>query len=627
MEQIARKIIKLKCREKFFLYFSYLANIIVISILLMIATGIKNITNETLNSNDLKQIESILSSVILVSILAVGFFQWIISMQFRALFISRQQFNNIIRLMGAPESFLLKVYIREMISMQPPVLICGIVSAEAIYYILSGIFGGGQRYIGLPQIIVSVFVHIAVISLSVALTYFKMIKRSVVYEIRGKESNQALAVLTKKNRVWLVFGTVLFIISFGASLMGEDGGDVQSYGYFGELIAIFIVLDPLMLLLHSTVLKVAKKAGAKAVVFAESVTLGYIKKSSVVCSMVLFSTMMFLGLQMLYRNVRFAGADTVEARVHYAATVWYDKPQKTENMTDAQYNALKFKCKKGESTWYINGIDSGFVSNYEDVIIDEKYAAIADNLAGYLDDSGWDGIIMPNMYLQKGDIGKEITVNIDGKDIKFHVAGAYYSNNFAHLSFLVSGKYLRKMLGYDENDFNITYFKHESDLEKLKATAGTITETFADIRTESYEKAVSGTALVEMVSVVVILAAIFSLINFIMISSKEDTRDIAKLRGMGISKSEIYKIYGTYAVLSVLWSVAAAVPASILFAKIGCTMVFDAAYYLRPFILTPELMFILAVAFFGVSYTAQIIAIKNMAGSKEYINVIRDMNR
>ena len=137
----------------------------------------------------------------------------------------------------------------------------------------------------------------------------------------------------------------------------------------------------------------------------------------------------------------------------------------------------------------------------------------------------------------------------------------------------------------------------------------------------------SGTALVEMVSVVVILAAIFSLINFIMISSKEDTRDIAKLRGMGISKSEIYKIYGTYAVLSVLWPVAAAIPASILFAKIGCTMVFDAAYYLRPFILTPELMFILAVAFFGVSCTAQIIAIKNMAGSKEYINVIRDMNR
>ena len=180
MEQIARKILKLKCREKFFLYFSYLANIIVISILLMIATGIKNITNETLNSNDLKQIESILSSVILVSILAVAFFQWIISMQFRALFMSRQQFNNNIRLMGAPESFLLKVYIREMISMQPPVLICGIVSAEAIYYILSGIFGGGQRYIGLPQIIVSVFVHITVISLSVALTYFKMIKRSVV---------------------------------------------------------------------------------------------------------------------------------------------------------------------------------------------------------------------------------------------------------------------------------------------------------------------------------------------------------------------------------------------------------------------------------------------------------------
>ena len=96
--------------------------------------------------------------------------------------------------------------------------------------------------------------------------------------------------------------------------MGEDGGDVQSYGYFGELIAIFIVLDPLMLLLHSTVLKAAKKAGAKAVVFAESVTLGYIKKSSVVCSMVLFSTMMFLGLQMLYRMLQRYGMTSLKKR-------------------------------------------------------------------------------------------------------------------------------------------------------------------------------------------------------------------------------------------------------------------------------------------------------------------------
>ena len=123
MNQITKSIMGLKCREKAYLYFSYIANITIICILIMIATGIRNITNESLSANDFQQMQSILSSVIFVAILAIAFFQWIISMQFRALFMSRKQFNNNVRLMGIPERALLKIYLKEMFFMQPLVLI------------------------------------------------------------------------------------------------------------------------------------------------------------------------------------------------------------------------------------------------------------------------------------------------------------------------------------------------------------------------------------------------------------------------------------------------------------------------------------------------------------------------
>ena len=86
MKQISNMVIRLKGREKYFLSFSYAANVMVTCILIMIATGIQNITNESLSSSDAQQMQSIFASVISVSIITIAFFQWIISMQFVALF-------------------------------------------------------------------------------------------------------------------------------------------------------------------------------------------------------------------------------------------------------------------------------------------------------------------------------------------------------------------------------------------------------------------------------------------------------------------------------------------------------------------------------------------------------------
>ena len=137
MKQIASMIIRMKGREKYFLIFSYMANVMVTCILIMIATGIKNITNESLSSSDMQQVQNIFTSIIAVSIIAIGFFQWIISMQFRALFESRKQFNNNMRLMGAPNKGLLKVYMIEMIRMQPVSVLMGSVLGEIVFRLLA----------------------------------------------------------------------------------------------------------------------------------------------------------------------------------------------------------------------------------------------------------------------------------------------------------------------------------------------------------------------------------------------------------------------------------------------------------------------------------------------------------
>ena len=627
MKQIASRIIKLRCKEKSFLRFSCIANVIVIGILIMIATGIKNITNESLSSNDRQQVESILSSVIFVSIMAIIFFQWIISMQFRALFNSRKQFNDNIRLMGIRDGRLLRVYLREMVAMQPLAIGLGIVLAEATYFILSGILESGQRYIGLFQIIMTVTIHVLVILISITITYRRMVKKSVVDEIRSISSDQEVSSFGIKKRIQLIIGLIILGISGAALIIGERGSDLQSYGLFGELIALFVIFNPVVMLIHKLLLGIAKKRGYRTMVFSEAIALGYMKKSSVVSMMILYSVTMFLGLQMLYRNVRATGADVVDRGIHYAGTAWFMGRVETDNRISNASYGLKYKYKTDNSTWYISGIDADFVDEFENVVVDPKISPIQDELKSYLSDSTFDGILLPNTYIQKSDLGKEITVELDGREVSFHVAGAYYSNNFAHLTFLTSKAYIQDQLGLEENAYNIVYLKDEEDLQKFIDEDGAIIETSESIKAESYEKAVSGTGLVEMVSIVVVLAAILSLINFIMMSSREDSKDIARIRGLGITSSGTSKIYGFNSVMNVIWAVIGAIPTSLLFALIGCLMVVDAGYYKNSLILTPGLMIILTIIISMVSYLVRLAATRKMLITDEYINVLRDMNR
>lgn len=622
MNQIVKSIVKEKGKEKKFLYYSYTANVLVICILVMIATGISNITNDSLSKNDLQQVKSIFSSVILVSALAILFFQWVISMQFKALFDSRKQFNNNIRLMGVSDRKLFNVYIRELLYMQPICVVVGAVFAEVLYYVLTGALNVEPRFIFLPQIILSILIHIFVVSLCVYLTYKKKVKINIINVIRNMDNQNSSFKFGIWKKIELFIGIIILIASIIICLLGKNE-DERSWGYFGIVIAFFLVLDLFLIMMYRAMVAIGRKMKVRSILLPGFISLGYLKKNKVICNLIMFSTMLFLGLQMLFLNVRMCGADVVENNIHYKQTVWY-QDSTTEKPVEDCYAGLKYKINKDNTILYISGVDSEFIDNYETIKFDNKKFEQADNLTQNLNSPTWDGIVMPNYYLGAKDIGKKVSFDINGKTVKFTIQGGYYNNNMAHITCLVSKSYLSEQLGLN-NEANMFYSKSEEPIMKDNSS-DVVTMSFDDLKQESYDKAVSGTSLVEMVSIVIIICAVLALINYIMISSKSSTVDIARLRGIGLEKSHIRGIYIMQSLLPVIVSVAVGILLSIMFAKISMIMVFDEAYYSRALVLTPSLMGLVLLVFGVVTLLIQLMVIKKVTDTDYYIKILRDVN-
>ena len=625
MNQISNMVIRMKSREKYFLYFSYIANVMVTCILTMIATGIQNITNESLSSSDQEQIQSILTSVIAVSVIAIAFFQWIISMQFRSLFESRRQFNNNIRLMGAPDRGVFRVYFREMITMQPFSILAGMVLGEIVFKVLSEWLDTSIQFIAPVQLIVAAAIHFIVIGICIIYTFRKLTRSNIINEIRGVNFAKENKRNTISDIIKFILGVLLFTVSTIATLTGERGSDRQAYGWFGILISIYLLYDFMILFTHKVISKIAKKIGIRSMIFSEAISIGYLQKSKASGMMILFSSMMFLGLNMLYTNVRVCGLDTVETRVNYAGSAWFDNIHGANDVSSKIFQGLKYKTKHSGSNWYILGISADFEGTYEDIVLDHSYGGNKDEMKQGLNSSDFDGIYMPNMYITEDDIGNEILININGIDVAFHIAGAYYSNNLSHISFFVSKSYLAKSLGISENAYNILYFSDQESWKEFKTNEKCILQSFEDIKKESYEKAVSGTSLVEMVAVVIILCAVISLVNFIMISSRSDSFDVARFRGIGLSRSQVRKIYLIESLMPVVLSMIISVPASILFALIGCGMVFDIGYYQRNLIVLPMQMIMLLVIFALISLVTRMIALKKTISTDSYVEILREV--
>ena len=152
-----------------------------------------------------------------------------------------------------------------------------------------------------------------------------------------------------------------------------------------------------------------------------------------------------------------------------------------------------------------------------------------------------------------------------------------------------------------------------------------VLQSFEDIRNESYEKAVSGTSLVEMVAMVIIICAIISLVNFIMISSREDCFDIARLRGNGLGQGQVRTIYVLESLIPVVLSTLLTILAFLLFARIGCNMVFDPGCYQRGLVADPIQMTALLILFSVIFVLVRLVALRKVMIGESYVGLLREM--
>ena len=101
----------------------------------MFAFGLNDITNESLSKNDMQQLQGILSSVIVISVVAIIFFQWILSTQLQNILDIRQQFTDSLLLMGLPRFEITKLYVYELVRMYFLSVIIGF-SIGSISYVM-----------------------------------------------------------------------------------------------------------------------------------------------------------------------------------------------------------------------------------------------------------------------------------------------------------------------------------------------------------------------------------------------------------------------------------------------------------------------------------------------------------
>ena len=98
-------------KERIQFWFASMVTVTATLLYTMFAFGLSDITNDSLSKNDVQQLQGVLSSIILISIIAVMFFQWILATQLQNLFNIRKHFTEALLLMGTPHKKIVKIYV------------------------------------------------------------------------------------------------------------------------------------------------------------------------------------------------------------------------------------------------------------------------------------------------------------------------------------------------------------------------------------------------------------------------------------------------------------------------------------------------------------------------------------
>lgn len=573
--------------KKKILLIANITNVALIAILLMVATGINNITNETLSDNDLTQMLTILTSIISVSVIVIIFFQWMMMMIFKSLYNNRKDTNINLRLIGLTSKELRNLYIKEILFLQKIALPIGIIIAFISWSFISVFFDHQTvPVLNAISILGAIFLHI---SISLGTTYIilsKYVKQNVIEVLRGTDEN---IYTFKINNAVIIKIAIAFLISLILFIINRNAEKNAVY-YLIQLayvIPILLVFDVAMFLLSKINIMITKKYQYTKIMLSELIGSNYFKRDKVIFFMIILSTTLFIGLQMMFVNTRIVAAERVMSNINYEVALIFQNFQENSFIeSDSVLLGVRLIAKlENGSDVNVYGIDGRYLNNFENIVLDNSLSDLTnDELLSYLDDDTWNGIIFPQNFISRHDIGNTITVSYYGTEIEFTIVGGYFINNFSQLTTFASKGYINYILG-KSGYFNVAYLLEESEKNTILSNFNSDVNVLSreEIQRNSAEHAVQGTSLIELTSILIVTVSIIILVNLIAMNSKQNERDMVKLRALGLSKFSVLKIYFIYVTSLISKAFLLGFVSATIFGKIGSYIILDRHYYANGF--------------------------------------------
>ncbi len=627
MNNIIKCLKKSEIPQRVALVISQIFNLAAIAIFVMFSLGVNDIFNETLSPNDANQIEIMLSSVVSVAIISVAFLQWIICIISKSVFMERQKFNINMRLMGASSKVLKKIYINEAINIQTIVVPVGLILAEAFYFIVSDNLPNGRGLIEIDKCIIALAIHFLTLLISLSITFKNLSNFDVANELRGTVKNVKVRDLRKLDVVNFFIGLIIFISSYiYFNQFVKVTGVTKLEKLIVDFISFLFVYDLFVLLFYKFILFFSKKLRFQDLLISQMNTLGSYKKMKHVTIMLVLSIAICVGVQALFSTARLDVYQTAILNVRYDNKYIYKNfvdeetaKKEFQNQDSTTGITLRVTDFEGRNRTLI-GISGDYCDNFEKVIIDESVSKI--NLIESLNDPNFNGVFLPGGYVSEDSIGKEYKVNFEGKELTFFVAGAFYRNEFDKLSGFVSKSYLQKVLG-NEAVVNTVFTKlGNQGIEKCNVNVDKIISK-ESIAINNYNKVISSSLLIEIVSFIVLVCSIMMLVSLYIMQKRQTNIENSRLRGLGVKKNDVIRIY-SYKTLSFLFiSLVFGIYFSQEFCNVGRYLMMEERYLLNRSVIPITFLIGIIVILFVISIITFFMSSKKSLTS-DYINILRE---
>lgn len=305
-------------KERIQFWFASMVTVTATLLYTMFAFGLSDITNDSLSKNDVQQLQGVLSSVILISIIAVMFFQWILATQLQNLFNIRKHFTEALLLMGTPHKKIVKIYVSELVQVHVSATLIGCVIGSSIYIVVANVLQIEERYVPVQIYLICVLIGILLNSYTIGSNLYKLFRGNIVEKIRnGNDYIKTNKINVKGVLVRICIAAILVIFMQYISVTSTVRQIVE-LSKICNILAGMILFDPIARGVYQLLYYMTKFMKSKDAFLSVVMSKSYFRKVKITCMFLILSCTLFVGLHSLFRMVRVSGENIVDKNIGYA---------------------------------------------------------------------------------------------------------------------------------------------------------------------------------------------------------------------------------------------------------------------------------------------------------------------